>query len=95
MFAGYTMSTSKNPEKDKGKGIRRAEDYQLEVPIQLPTQNHFQALVNFPPLPCKTILSKPPTKPATDNTCYIRHTKHLFLTNYKTIPSPDIIKPLI
>jgi len=30
------MTTSKNPKKNKGKGISRAEDYQLEVPIQFP-----------------------------------------------------------
>jgi len=38
------MSSSKNNHKDKGKGIRRAKDYQLEVPMQLPTQNQFQTL---------------------------------------------------
>jgi len=59
------MSSSKG--KHKGKGIRRAEDYQLEVPVQIPTQNQFQILANFPALPYKTVLSKPATKPTVDN----------------------------
>jgi len=45
--------------KHNGKGIRRAKDYQLEVPIQIPTQNQFQTLAHFPPLPYKTVLLKP------------------------------------
>lgn len=36
IFAGNKMSSSKNKGKYKGKGIRRAEDYQLEVPAQIP-----------------------------------------------------------
>ena len=45
------MSSSKN-NKDKGKAIQRAEDYQLQVP----TQNQFTPLqqTQFPPLPYKT-----------------------------------------
>ena len=89
------MSSSKNNRKDKGKGIRRVEDYQLEVPMQLPTQNQFQALTQFPPLPYKAIVSKPATKPTVDNAYVVRHTEHLFLTNYKTMHSPDMIKPLV
>ena len=89
------MSSSKDKGKDKskekGKGIRRAEGYQLQVP----TKNEFLPLTNFPPLPYKAIITKPSTKPTPDNSYYIRHSEHLFLTNYKTIPSPDIIKPLI
>ena len=81
------MSSSKDKSKEKGKGIRRAEDYQLQVL----TQNQFLPLTNFPPLPYKAIITKPSTKPTQDNSYYIRHTEHLFLTNYKTIPSPDII----
>ena len=61
------MSSSKNNRKDKGKGIRKAEDYQLEVPLQIPTQNQFQTLTQFPPLPYKSIVAKPPTKPTVDN----------------------------
>jgi len=89
------MSSSKNNCKDKGKGIRRAEDYQLEVPIQLPTHNQFQTLAQFPPLLYKSIVAKPPTKPTVDNVYVVRHTEHLFLTNYKAMPSPDVIKPLV
>ena len=37
--------------KDKGKGIRHAEDYQTIVPTKVPLQNQFQPLTNFPPLP--------------------------------------------
>ena len=58
------MSSNKNKGKDKGKGIQKAEDYQLEVPIKIPTHNQFQTLANFPPLPYKTIVSKPATEPA-------------------------------
>jgi len=42
--------------KDEGKGIQKAEDYQL----QIPTYNTFLPLVNFPPLPYKTVVSNPP-----------------------------------
>ena len=89
------MSSNKNKEKDKGKGIRRAEDYQLKVPIQIPTHNQFQTLADFPPLPCKTVVSNPATKPTLENSYVVRHTKHLFLTNYKCMPSSEVIKPLI
>ena len=85
------MSSSKN----KGKGIQKAKDYQLEVPSKIPTHNQFQTLANFSPLSYKTIVSKPAAKPVCDNTYQIRHTEHLFLNSYKTIPSPEIIKPLI
>jgi len=53
------MISSKNNRKDKGKWIRRAEDYQLEVPVQLPTHNQFQTLAQFPPLPYKSFITKP------------------------------------
>jgi len=51
------MSSNKSKGKDKGKGIQKAEDYQLEVPIKIPTHNQFQTLANFPPLPYKTVVS--------------------------------------
>ena len=89
------MSSSKNKGKDKGKGIRRAEDYQLDVPVQIPTHNQFHTLANFPPLPSKTVVSKPPSKPTIDNSYVVRHTEHLFLTNYKSTPSAEVIKPLL
>ena len=63
------MSSSKDKGKDKGKGIRRAEDYQLQVP----TQNQFLSLTNFPPLPYKAIVSKPTTKPTQDNALSLIH----------------------
>ena len=89
------MSSSKNNRKDKGKGIRKAEDYQLKVPLQIPTQDQFQTHAQFPLLPYKFIVAKPPTKPTIDNAYVVRHTEHLFLTNYKTMPSPEVIKPLV
>ena len=35
--------------EDKGKGVQKAKDYQLQVP----TRNTFSPLTNFPSLPCK------------------------------------------
>ena len=52
------MSGNKNSRNDKGKGIRRAEDYQIITPTKLPLQNQFQPLTNFPPLPYKTAITK-------------------------------------
>jgi len=77
--------------KGKGKEIQKAEDYQL----QIPTHNTFLPLVNFPPLPYKTIVSNPPTKLTRHNTYLVRHTGHLFLTNYQTAPSSETPKLLI
>jgi len=88
------MSSGKKG-KDKGKAIRRAEDYQIDVPLQIPTHNQFQSLAQFPPLPYKTIVSKPATKPLSDNAYVVRHTEHLFLTNYKTMPPSEVIQPLV
>ena len=47
------MSSGK-PKKDKGKAIQKAEDYQLQVPVQ----NQFMPLT-FPPLPYKQAVSNP------------------------------------
>ena len=63
--------------------------------MQLPTHNQFQTLAQFPPLPYKSITTKPPTKPTVDNAYVVRHTEYLFRTNYKTMPSLDVIKPLV
>jgi len=49
------MSSSKNNRKDKGKGIRRAENYQLEVPMQLPTHNQFHNSCSISPFSPFTI----------------------------------------
>ena len=89
------MSSSKNKGKEKGKGNRRAEDYQLDIPVQIPTHNQFHTLGNFPPLPSKTVVSKPPSKPTIDNSYIVRHTEHLFQTNYKSMPSFEVINPLV
>ena len=50
------MSGNKNKGKDKGKDIRRAEDYQIitpsiqQHPTKIPVYNKFQPLDNFPAL---------------------------------------------
>ena len=64
-------------KKDKGKGIQKNNDYK-----NVPTQNTFHPLTNFPPLPYNTIVTKPPAKPSQDN-YFLRFTKQLFLTSYK------------
>ena len=66
------MSGNKSKSKDKGKGIRRAEDYQIATPTTLPLQNQFQTLSNYPPLPYKTVVSQPPSKPYIDNAYKVR-----------------------
>ena len=49
-------------KKDKGKGIKMNDDYKI-----VPTKNSFQSLANFPNLPYKTVVTKPPAKPSRDN----------------------------
>ena len=49
-------------KRDKGGGIQKADDYKI-----IPTENTFQPLPNFPPLPYKTIVIKTPTKNSHDN----------------------------
>ena len=69
------MSSSKQ-KKDKGKAVQRVEDYQL----QIPTQNQFTPLNNFPPLPYKTAVTNP--SPSNSADAYvIRHIEHLLLTS--------------
>jgi len=38
------MSSNKNKGKDKGKGIQKAEDYQLEVPIKILNHNQYRGI---------------------------------------------------
>ena len=66
------MSSSKSKGKDKGKNIHRAEDYQIAAPANLPLQNQFQTLANYPPLPYKTVVTRPITKPTIDNSYSVR-----------------------
>ena len=80
------MSGNKSKGKDKGKSIRRAEDYQIAAPTRLPLQNQFQTLSNYPPLPYKTVVSQPPAQPNTDNTYKIRFIEHLCLLLTKLNP---------
>lgn len=95
------MSGNKNKGKDKGKSIRRSEDYQMVVPSvqqhpsKVPVYNKFQPLDNYPSLPYKTAVTKPPSKSTSDNSYTIRHTEHLFLTTYKDMPPTDAIRPLV
>ena len=51
------MSSSKPTKKDKGKVNQKAEDYQLQVPVQ----NQFAPLSQnqFPPLPYKAAVTNP------------------------------------
>jgi len=76
-------------KKNKGEGIQKNDDYKI-----VPTKNSFQSLANFPPLPYKTVVTKPPTKPSIDN-YFLKFTEHLFLTSYKIAPTNLFIKDLV
>ena len=89
------MSGNKPKGIDKGKSIRRAEDYQIAAPTKLPLQNQFQTLADYPPLPYKTVVSRPTAKPTADNSYTILYTEHLCLTTHKTVPTNEILKPLV
>jgi len=85
------MSSSKHPtKKDKGKAVQKAEDYQL----QIPTQNQFTPLTNFPPLPYKNVVTNPSSSNPT-NDYIIRFTEHLLLTSCKPPPSTNIISSIV
>ena len=79
----FTMS-----KKYNGKDTQTNDDYKI-----VPTKHSFQSLANFPPLPYKTVLTKPPTKPSRDN-YFLRYTEHLFLTSYKVAPTNLFIQRL-
>jgi len=86
------MSSSKNQEKkDKGKGVEKAKDYQLQVP----TKNQLLPLSNFPPLPYKSGVTLPPPSSGQNNSYVPRHIEHLFLTSYKTIPNTNVTTSII
>ena len=76
-------------KKDKGKGTQKNDDYNLA-----PIRNTFQPLANFPPLPYKTVVTKPPTKPSQDN-YFLKFTEHLFLTSYKIALTSLFIRDLV
>jgi len=85
------MSSSNHPnKKDKGKAVQKAEDYQL----QIPTQNQFAPLTNFPPLPYKTAVTNHPSSNPTD-AYIIRYTEHLLLTSCKPPPPTNIISSIV
>ena len=86
------MSSSKNNKKDKGKAIQKAEDYQLQVPVQ----NQFTPLtqIQFPPLPYKTAVTKP-SAASSSNEYTIRFTEHLILTSCKPPPPTNIISSIV
>ena len=84
------MSSSKPTKKDKGKAIHKAEDYQLQVPVQ----NQFAPLSQnqFPPLPYKTAV----TNPSSSSDAYlIRYNEHLLLTSCKPPPPINIISNIV
>jgi len=84
------MSSSKHPQKkDKGKAVQRAEDYQL----QIPTQNQFTPLNNFPPLLNKTAVTNPSSSNSA-NAYVVRHIEHLLLTSCKPPPPTNIISSI-
>jgi len=74
----------------KGKAVQKAEDYQL----QIPTQNQFTPLANFPPLPYKNAVTNPSSSNPT-NDYIVRFSEHLLLTSCKP-PSPtNIISSIV
>ena len=85
------MSSSKS-KKDKGKTIKRAEDYQLTIP----TQNQFQPLVQtqFPPLPYKNAITNPSSSNSVE-AYMVRHTEHLLLTRCKPPAPTNIISEIV
>ena len=85
------MSSSKHPtKKDTGKAVQKTEDYQL----QIPTQNQFTPLANFPPLPYKNAVTNPSSSNPT-NDYIVRFSEHLLLTSCKP-PSPtNIISSIV
>jgi len=82
---------SKQPnKKDKGKAVQKAEDYQLQIPVQ----NQFTPLTNFPPLPYKNAVTNPSLSNST-NDYVIRFTEHLLLTSCKPPPPTNIISSIV
>ena len=76
------MSSSKNPgNKDKGKAVQKAEDYQLQVS----TKNQFLPLANFPPLAYKTAVTNPASTANPNDAYIVRHVEHLLLTSCKIL----------
>ena len=83
------MSSSKNKnKKDKGKAIQKAEDYQLQIPVQ----NQFTPLTQtqFLPLSYKTAVTNPNSSSST-NDYMIRFIEHILLTSCKPPPPTNII----
>jgi len=85
-------------KKDKSKGIQRSDDSKIIrhlgifQDIQVPIQNKFSSLTNYPPFPYKTVVTRTSTKP--HDLYHLKHTEHLFFTNLKS-PSRPTLKPLI
>jgi len=53
--------------------------------MQIPVQNKFHSLLNYPPLPYKNVVIGSSSKP--QDLYLTKHTEHIFLTNYKTPPT--------
>jgi len=86
------MNTSKNKGKDKGKQVRKAEDYQLTPSLSL--QNQFKPLTNFPPLPYKAAVSQP-QRTIPDLSYSTHHVEHICLTTHTTPPPHETLKLLV
>ena len=81
---------SKQPNrKDKGKAAQKAEDYQLQIPVQ----NQFTPLT-FPPLPHKNAVTNPSSSSST-NDYVIRFTEHLLVTSCKPPLPTNIISSIV
>jgi len=82
LLVGETMS-----KKDNGKGIQKADDSKLVRhsgafhDIQIPIQNKFSSLLNYPPLPYKNVVTGSSSKP--HDLYHVKYTEHLFPTNLK------------
>jgi len=72
-------------KKDKGKGIQKNDDYKI-----VRTKSSSQSLTNFPPLPYKTVATKP-----SQGNYFLRYIEHLFYTSYKIAPTNLFIRDLV
>ena len=83
-------------KRDKGKGIQNTDDT-IRYPatfheIQVPVQNKFNSLSNYPPLPYEAVVNGSFSKP--HDRYHVKHTEHLFLINLNA-PSLPSLRPII
>jgi len=81
--------TKQPNRKHKGKALQKAEDYQLQIPVQ----NQFTPLT-FPPLPYKNAVTNPSSSRST-NDYVINFTEHLLLTSCKPPHPTNIISSIV